>query len=527
MPEEVLPKSVATKDYVEGLLEMMPSGGGEVPKAIIDVVELPTESIREYVFYRVLSGSLVINKEICTTWPCYIVEELPDVGEPAMNGDLYDQGTVMTTYFTPKNEELSGYVDSALSSALGLSSGWHPVSTLMNLSGFSYVGVIYDIADDPVDRQYRLLLTDKLYTYKDGKWMTNEIIGWKGTGKFAEVFNHQTNDASGNFSHAEGSYTVASGAYSHAEGFNTTASGDYSHTEGHYTVASGWESHAEGGNTVASGVYSHAEGSDTVASNANSHAEGDNTVASGSDSHSEGSATTASGLASHAEGSNTIALGDSSHAEGWKTITLGNRSHAEGCNTVASGWESHAEGSYTTAIGTSSHVQGKYNKLSALQASEQYSNSLLIKSKYYIASDYTFDSDSGLYSLVQPQEINELTSSILGKYIAKNNTSTELIKLTTIQPVKNEMYGTGTRHYVSLERDYAHMVGNGESPTIRSNAHTLDWEGNAWYASDVYVGGTSQDDTNAKKLATEEYVDEKLSEITIEQLDAWYDEIEV
>ena len=46
------------------------------------------------------------------------------------------------------------------------------------------------------------------------------------------------------------------------------------------------------------------------------------------------------------------------------------------------------------------------------------------------------------------------------------------------------------------------------SDDIRSNAHTLDWEGNAWYAGDVYVGSTSgvNKDEGSKKLATEEYV---------------------
>ena len=32
---------------------------------------------------------------------------------------------------------------------------------------------------------------------------------------------------------------------------------------------------------------------------------------------------------------------------------------------------------------------------------------------------------------------------------------------------------------------YAHIVGNGESDTARSNAHTLDWDGKAWFASDA------------------------------------------
>ena len=32
---------------------------------------------------------------------------------------------------------------------------------------------------------------------------------------------------------------------------------------------------------------------------------------------------------------------------------------------------------------------------------------------------------------------------------------------------------------------YAHIVGNGTSDASRSNAHTLDWSGNAWYAGTV------------------------------------------
>jgi hypothetical protein len=42
----------------------------------------------------------------------------------------------------------------------------------------------------------------------------------------------------------------------------------------------------------------------------------------------------------------------------------------------------------------------------------------------------------------------------------------------------------------------AHIVGNGTTETVdgetvvtRSNAHTLDWNGNAWYAGEVKAKG--------------------------------------
>lgn len=51
------------------------------------------------------------------------------------------------------------------------------------------------------------------------------------------------------------------------------------------------------------------------------------------------------------------------------------------------------------------------------------------------------------------------------------------------------------------ENKYAHIVGNGANKNARSNAHTLDWDGNAWYAGNVYVGGTKQ--SEGQKLVTQ------------------------
>ena len=76
------------------------------------------------------------------------------------------------------------------------------------------------------------------------------------------------------------------------------------------------------------------------------------------------------------------------------------------------------------------------------------------------------------------------------------------------------------KYNIEVANKYAHIVGNGTSDTARSNAHTLDWTGNAWFAGDVYTGGTGQDDENAKKLATEQYVLDQIAELNaaIEEL---------
>ena len=72
------------------------------------------------------------------------------------------------------------------------------------------------------------------------------------------------------------------------------------------------------------------------------------------------------------------------------------------------------------------------------------------------------------------------------------------------------------------ENKYAHIVGNGYSQGgqyIKSNAHTLDWNGNAWYQGEVYVGGTSQDNENATRLLKESEIatDDEIIDMLIEE----------
>ena len=66
----------------------------------------------------------------------------------------------------------------------------------------------------------------------------------------------------------------------------------------------------------------------------------------------------------------------------------------------------------------------------------------------------------------------------------------------------------GIANIEDTEDQYIHIAGNGVDPSDRSNAHTLDWDGNAWFAGDIYIGSTSgtNKDEGSKKVATEEYV---------------------
>ena len=318
-----------------------------------------------------------------------------------------------------------------------------------------------------------------------GTWATSEQAHAEG---------HMTH-ATGNDSHAEGHESTASGIYSHAEGFNTQAMGQGSHAEGIQSMAYAKGSHAEGGyyqdpnnptniihleakaeyshaegnGTKAIGKASHSEGYLTKAEGLYSHAEGNNTIASGTGSHAEGNSTTASGEASHAEGSGTKATAYQSHAEGKGTNSTNEASHAEGLSTNATGKASHSEGQTTTASGTASHAEG-----SGTQATKAYAH-----------AEGQSTTASG-----EAAHAEGRNSIALGKRSHAEGLGTKASL--------DEQHVQGRYNIEDTAGKYAHIVGNGTSST-HSNSHTLDWSGNAWYAGDVFVGGTSQ--TDGERLA--------------------------
>ena len=223
-------------------------------------------------------------------------------------------------------------------------------------------------------------------------------------------------------------------------------------------------------NPTGTGSFSMNRKADTVIGT-NSHAEGLSTTASGYSSHAEGESTTASGGRSHAEGYSTTASGDHSHAEGYRTTASEYSSHAEGAGTTASGYCSHAEGYETTASGSYSHAEGYRTTASGHYSHAEGADTTVSGERSHAEGDGT--TASGDFSHVQ------------GKY--------------NIEDTSNK---------------YADIIGNGTFGK-RSNAATVDWEGNAWYAGDLYTGSTSgtNKDEGSKKLATEEYVNSVVPQV--------------
>ena len=129
---------------------------------------------------------------------------------------------------------------------------------------------------------------------------------------------------------------------------------------------------------------------------------------------------------------------------------IGTESSAIGMVVEASGMGSHAEGYGAKAIGNFSHAEGSFTEALEEDAHAEGNNTIA----------------SSMYQHVQ----------------GKNNIE-------------------------DAEGKYAHIVGNGEDFNNRANAHTLDWEGNAWFAGKLSQEATPTED---KDLATKKYVDDNV-----------------
>lgn len=190
----------------------------------------------------------------------------------------------------------------------------------------------------------------------------------------------------------------------------------------------------------------------TASANAEIFGDYENNIAVGQWSIAEGSQTVAKGRACHVEGALGQALADGTHVEGYGCKATGYWSHAEGEMTVVSSYASHAEGSYTkmpdgttrysTASGYASHTEGGGCHTTGTAAHAE-----------------------GIGTTA-----NGRCSHVEGTYTIASGKAQHVEGIANIEDTEDK---------------YIHIAGNGVDPTNRSNAHTLDWEGNAWYAGSV------------------------------------------
>lgn len=345
-----------------------------------------------------------------------------------------------------------------------------------------------------------------------------------------EVFDTQLNTILTNFASKEyvnKSYTIAGqktnttlGQQATAEGYFVTASGQYSHAEGNSTSALGKWSHAEGGNTTAGGQSEGAEGG--------AHAEGYGTKALFQGSHAEGRYTTANGSGAHAEGYKTYAF-HHAHAEGWESRAEGSQSHAEGTGTVARGENQHAQGKYNIVDTNKkyAHIVGNgdsdsviYNNASEEISHDTYAYIKKLGTNLELNPNYTYN------VIINDKTYTNLVPKFSGSGLAiDNQEGSNGYYLGESSVAENngawiEIPFTISSVGLFLAMDFFEEPTNPTTVSLkitrnsyRSNAHTVDWSGNAWFQGDIKIGGTGYDDANASRIATEAYVNNALGDL--------------
>lgn len=206
---------------------------------------------------------------------------------------------------------------------------------------------------------------------------------------------------------------------------------------------------------------------------------------------------------------------------------VGENSFAFGNDTMATALNAISNGEGAVANFRNMKASGAYNKYDSyyeeIIASQEYS----LPKGYYTAIGTTYSVSENGYvlegtvsTMVQLGDV-PVGSYVITKWTFNESSGNQTTGTTMYYVLSNVAYSTNSRlltvdkYTLSLadadtKGKYVHIVGNGTSDTERSNAHTLDWDGNAWYAGDVYVGSTSgtNRDEGSKKLATEDKVTE-------------------
>lgn len=174
-------------------------------------------------------------------------------------------------------------------------------------------------------------------------------------------------------------------------------------------------------------------------------------------------------------------------------VTVGNYSTVLGNNSMSVGESSIASGHEVVSNYNYQSVFGKYNKYTTpyeLVKTEQSVIDISAKTSIWVSSSYVFDPFTGLFKLESPIKAKIGTSSYTNYYTSETDGWSEYIKKISTTYMNNfragiKIYSKATENSVN----YALMIGNGTSNEQRSNAHTLDWDGNAWYAGNIQATG--------------------------------------
>lgn len=158
-------------------------------------------------------------------------------------------------------------------------------------------------------------------------------------------------------------------------------------------------------------------------------------------------------------GKNSIAMGERSFAMSEGSVAIGDGAVSGADHSCAIGNSAKTNGVYSVAIGHNAETGGYAGSAVAIGSSARAEG----------------DSSFAIGTHAKAQSKDQIVMGILNKF-------------------------DSTEKY-SERGKYLYILGNGDFGTGNSNAMTIDWNGNAWFQGEVYVGGEGQDNGASKLIA--------------------------
>jgi hypothetical protein len=190
-----------------------------------------------------------------------------------------------------------------------------------------------------------------------------------------------------------------------------------------------------------------------------SHASGHMTAAAGEASHAEGYSTEVDAKGGHVEGYAAKVFNDSASVSVYASETFGG--HAEGHQSEASSRAAHAEGCFTRATNEGSHAEGYRSEATGAFAHAEGDKGIANGQGAHAEGYHTIARDLASHAEGKGTIAAGVGQHAGGRYNVED--STKLV-----------------------------VIGNGSSNSSRSNAYTLDTDGNGWFAGDITLGAKNR-----------------------------------
>ena len=369
-----------------------------------------------------------------------------------------------------------------------------------------------------------------------------------GSGSTAVGYTCSSVGYSGSFGYqasCEGTYSLAMGYAASCKGYDSMAIGSYAKSSAsNQGVSIGYSTQvsANANYSVSIGIGTIASGNTSIAIGNASQATSSHATSVGDTARANGVYSLAVGNTTYAKGNYSTSIGNNGFANGDYSLTIGYSCYANGVSSASMGFSTTANGNYSFAFGIGGRVEKisttvteitEYGSSSSYVLSFSVENiegfsvgdSIVIGDKTCkIASisenvvtletelsDSYISVDSSVVVYHIGGNSNGDYSITMGEYCVANGNNSFSTGQHTISSADGS-FVCGKYNIEDVDLNYAFIRGNGTSTSERSNAFSIDWNGNTYQQGDIYFNG-DYDTPLSEKIADTSSLINRMNEL--------------